>query len=254
MKLLVKKRTVIIVIIGLLLVLSLNFFQKEVRGFFYSISVSVQKSLWKKGSDSSIFFGAIFEAKNLKQENENLKLKIQELLSEQVSLKEAEEENKILRDALNLGLQDEFKLELAEIIGKDVNQDSILIDKGLKDGISKGFAVITSQKVLMGTTAEVYQNYSRVLLISDKKTSLEVQISGTNTSGLVKGLGGFRVLLDLVPKENEIKEGDLVVSKGFLIGLVRRVEKIDVNPFQQAEISPLFDISKSDKVFIVLDL
>ena len=253
MKLSAKKRTILFTFIGLLLVLSLNFFQKEVKGFFYLISTSAQKSLWKNGSDASILWGGILEAKNLKQENEELKLKTQELLFQQIRLKELEEENKTLRDALNLGLQDEFRLELAEIIGKDINRDSILIDKGLEDGISKGFLVITSQKVMIGSIAEVYKNYSKVLLISDKENSFEAKISDSNTSGLVKGLGGFRVFLDLVPKENEIKEGDLVVSEGFLIGLIKKVEKIDVDPFQRAEIFPLFDISKLDKVFIILD-
>ena len=60
-------------------------------------------------------------------------------------------------------------------------------------------------------------------------------------------------MFDLIPKDKEIKEGDLIVSGKFLIGSVKKVEKIDVNPFQKAEISPLLNISNLDEVFIVLD-
>jgi len=152
-----------------------------------------------------------------------------------------------------LGLQKEFRFDLAEIIGKDTNRDAILIDKGLKNGITKDLFVITSQKVLVGKVAEVYQNYSRVLLISDRESLLEAKIVGTNISGLLKGLGGSQILFDLIPKEGEIKEGDLVVSRDFLIGLIKEVKKVDVNLFQQAEISPFFEVSNLGRVFIVLD-
>ena len=159
----------------------------------------------------------------------------------------------MLREALGLGLRNEFRLELAEIIGKDADRNSIIIDKGLESGISEGLFVITSQKVLVGKIEEVHQNYSRVLLIFDKESFFEAKISGGGASGLIKGLGGSRVLFDLIPKDKEIKEGDLIVSGKFLIGSVKKVEKIDVNPFQKAEISPLLNISNLDEVFIVLD-
>lgn len=253
MKFFAQKRTVIFVIIGVSLVLSLNFFQKEVKGFFYSVSQPLQKIIWRKGGQNSSFLSAIFEAPNLKKENENLKLRIQELLSGQNKLRELEKENNMLREALGLGLQDEFRLGLSAIIGKDINRDSILIDKGSKDGVSDGLFVITSKKVLVGKIAEVYQNYSRVSLVSDKESFFEAKVSGSDITGLVKGLGSSKIFLDFIPKDEEIKEGDLIVARGFLIGLIKEVKKIDVNPFQQAEISPFFSIPALDEVFIVFD-
>lgn len=253
MKLSAKKRTAIFVIIGPLLILSLNFFQTEVKGFFYSFSEPIQKAFWRAGDNASDFFEGIFEAPNLKKENQELNLKLQELFSLQNSLKELEKENKILRDALGLGLEKECRLELAEVIGKDADKDAVLIDKGSEDGVSNDMPIITSQKVLIGRVAEVYQGHSRVLLISDKKSQLEAEISGSKISGLLKGLGSSRLLLDLIPREEKIKAGDLVVWKDFLVGLIKEVKKTDASPFQQAEISLFFEISDLDKVFVVLD-
>ncbi len=105
MKLSANKRTILVVIIGLSLVLSLNLFQKEVKGFFYSISSPIQKSFWRARDNVSVFFEYIFRAKNLKKENEEFNLKIQELFSLQNSINELEEENKTLREALGLGLE-----------------------------------------------------------------------------------------------------------------------------------------------------
>ena len=233
--------------------MSLNFFQKEARGFFYSISASFQERLWRNGGSISNFWGAIFAAAKLSEENANLKLRVQELLSAQNYAKELEGENEMLRQALSLGFRDQIKIELAEVIGKDINRDGLLLDRGSDDGISKGLFGMNSQKVMVGIIAEVYKNYSKVVLISDKQSSFEVRVPSVNSSGLAKGLGGFEVLLDLIPQEAQIKIGDLVVLGDFLIGLIEEIKKEDASPFQQAKISPFFDISSLSKVFIVLN-
>ncbi|GAG21194.1 unnamed protein product, partial [marine sediment metagenome] len=242
MKFFAKKRKILIIIIGILVILSLNFYQKEVKGFFYLISSPVQKSLWGAGDRISDFFEAIAEIKELKKENEALKLKVQELLSENSSLKELRKENQTLREALEIGLRDEFKLVLAEVIGKDIDQDSILINKGSKDGLSKDLPVITQQRVLLGRIIEVYENFSRVLLISNKESSFDGEIPEKEISGVVKGRGSLKMYLDLISKDKEVKEEDLVVSSalggifpnGLLVGLIKEVKKSDLKPFQQA--------------------
>lgn len=253
MKLSGKKRTILFIFIGILLVLSMNFFQKEVRGFLYSFSEPIQKAFWQAGDSVSIFFESIFNANNLKKENEEFNLKIQEMFSLQNSVNELERENKTLREALGLGLEKEFRLELAEVIGKDADKDVILIDKGSEDGISKNLFVITSQKVLMGKIEDVYRNHSKVLLLSDKESQLQGGISGTGIAGLLKGLGSGRVLLDIIPIEKKIQNGDLIVSGDFLVGLIKEVKKTDASPFQRASVSLFYKISDLDKVFVILD-
>jgi len=247
------RKKILLVAIGILFILSLNFFQKEAKGFFYSISSPLQEKLWENGSNTSNFLEAIFKTGKLLKENEALKLRVQELLYDHNYMNVLEDENKMLREALNLGFREQIKLELAKIIGKDINRGGILLNKGSENGISNGSLVVNSQKVLVGTIAEVYKTNSKVLLISDKQSSFEVQIPSANSSGLAKGLGGSGALLDLIPKDAQIKTGDLVVSGDFLIGLIGEIKKEDASPFQQAEISPFFDISGLNKVFIILD-
>jgi len=197
----------------------------------------------------------------LKKENEEFELKVQELLAENIALKESEVENETLREALEIGLQKEFRLSLAEVIGKDITGDSILVNKGSRDGFSKGMPAVTQQKVLLGRITEVYENFSRITLISNKESSFDAKIPDSDISGVVKGRGRLKLYLDLIPQDKQVKEGDLVIStqfggiypKGLLIGLVKEVQKSDIKPFQQIEILPFFDIKELERVFIIID-
>ena len=254
-------RILIFIIIGILIILFLNFYQAEVRNFFYQISEPILSVFWRAGDRISDFFEAISEIQNLKKDNEELKLKVQELLAQLVSLKELRKENEILREALNLNLAKEFDFSLAEVIGKDVSEDFILINEGIDDGISEGLPVISQQKILVGKINEVYKNYSKVKLISHKESSFDGKIVEKEILGQVKGEGNFKILFDLIPREQEIAEGDLVETsalggtfpKGLLVGQIKQVKKSDIQPFNQAEISPLLDLGELEIVFIILN-
>ena len=251
------------VVVVVLLVFLLNFFQRDVRSFFYDISAPIQKVLWKAGERTSDFLEGIVRVKILKQELDELRLENQELISQIITLQKLKKENETLRQALEIGLQKEFKLALTQIISKDISQDFILIDKGSEDGISKNMPVITQQKVLVGKIGEIYKNFSKVILISNEESSFngKIQKEEKDISGVVKGQEDFRILFDLIPREENLSQGDIVVTsalggifpKGLLVGKIKGIKKSDVEPFQQAEIEPFFDISQTETLFIILE-
>lgn len=249
--------------VGLIFLISLNFFQKDVKSFFYSVSYPIQQFLWGQGLKASNFLETIAEIKDLKSENEKLKLKIQELVSENNSLKELGSENEVLRGALAIELPKDFQLTFAEVVGKDIGQDSILINRGYKQGVAKDMPVITQQKVLVGKIGDVYKDFSKVILISNsnKENSFDAKIADSDVFGRVRGEGNLGVVLDLIPRDKEIKEGQFAVTaslgnnypKNLLVGSIKKVVKNDIEPFQEAEISPFFDIQKLESVFIIAD-
>lgn len=256
-----KMAIIAFLIIALLVVINIFGLTEGVKNFFYSFSSPLQKTFWKWGGGLSNFFGAIHDIKNLKKENTELSLKIQELLAENISLKEIEKENQSLREALNIGLEKEFKLGIAEITGKDISQDALLISKGKSDGLIQGMPVITRQKILLGRIDKVYNNYSSILLISNKRNSFDAKLAEKEILGLVKGRGNLKLSFDLVPKDKEIKQGDLIVTtslgglfpNGLLIGKIESVNKTDIEPFQNAEVSLMFNFNNLEKVFIILN-
>lgn len=275
MKLNYKAKIIIasVLIVLFFLILNLTPLGKEVKNFFYLTSSPIQKIFWEAGNRTSGFFEFIIQMKYLKRENEELKLKVQDLLVKNNALEELKKENEMLREALDIGLEKEFQLVLSQVTGKPPLQDVILIDKGTHDGISKDLPVITQQKVLIGRVGEVYKNFSKIILISHSQSSFDGKVptpsraedSGAGTDseilGIVKGRGNLGVIFDRIPGEEEVKEGDQVVTSalggffpsGLLVGKISRIIKADPEPFYWAELSPYFNIGELEKVFIILD-
>jgi len=253
---------IVVLLIAFFVVLNLTAISKGIKNFFYLISSPIQKTLWRLGNNLSDFLEAISNINKLKKETEETRLQNQELLKELVTLKEIREENKILREALDLGLEKEFKLQIAQVISKDISEDSLIIDKGSKEGIEEGLPVISQQKVLWGRISEVYPNFSRVMLISNKESSFDAKIvNEEEIQGVVKGKGNLKIIFDLIPQEKEIEEGNLLITtslggiypEGLLIGLVKTIKKSDIEPWQQAEIQPFFDLSEAEILFIIIE-
>ena len=237
------------------------FFQREIKNFFYKISEPLQRFLWQAGKRTSDFFATVFGTGRITKENEELKDKIQELLSKNASLQELKDENEFLREALKLGLEKDFDLILAQVSQKEINQDTILINKGLEDGISENLPVVNSQKILVGKISEIFDDFSRVILSYSTESTVSVKLPDKNISGIARGIGDSKILLDLVPKEADIESEDLVVTdpldgiipRGLLVGKVGEIKISDVKVFQEAEIEILFELKNLDNVFVITD-
>ncbi len=261
MKLKAGKNKALALIVTVLIILSLNVFQGEIKGFFYNISSPFQSWFWQVGDKASDIFGVIPSIKSLQKENKNLYLENQRLTVELVQLREIREENTALRDALRIGLEKEFQMETAKVISKDLGEDSVIIDKGSKDGLSKDMPVISQQGIIVGKIFEVYDNRSRVALISGKNSSFDAEISEAGEAGVLKGQGRGSASLDLLSKDIIVNKGDLVVSSilsgifppGLLVGSVAEVQRNDTDPFQKAEVQLFFAVEKLRQIFIILD-
>lgn len=259
MRFLLNRKIVALAVILVSLVVFANIYQSSIRNFFYLVSEPIQKPLRFTGQRITNFLRAIVFSKKNQQENQELRLLIQELLAKTGNLAELEAENKTLREALEIGLRKDFTLVLAQVTGKDVAQDSLIINKGAKDLIQNNLPVITQQKVLVGKITEVFENFSRVQLISNKNSSFDGRVLGSEVPGLVKGSGNLKISFDLVPQYEEVKEGELLTTTalggifpaGLLVGQVKSVKKSDIEPFQQIEIQSSFDIKQLDYLFII---
>lgn len=251
---------ILIVIASLFFIFALNFYRNSVRNFFYHISSPAQKILWSAGSEIHNFIISLASLRNYQEKIDNLTSENDKLLVRIAELKNVSKENDSLRKALDLGLNKEFKLDYAYIIGKSTAGDKIMIDRGSEDGIAENMAVMTEEKIAVGKISEVYKNFSKVSLISDKKSYFDAVIQDKDVSGMVKGEGNLKISFDLIPRDKELSRDDLAVTSslggifpgGLLVGRVSNIKKNDVDPFQQVELTPFFDISKASSVFIII--
>jgi len=264
MKIFLKKRRyfrkiIIAVLVFAAVIFILNFFQGQIRNSFYFVSSPVQRFLWKIGDSASGFFVSFLDVAKLKKDFNNLSLKNQELLSEIAALKELKSENEKLRSALGVELQKDFELSFCQIIGKDVYRDTILINKGRKDGVSENMPVVTEQKVVAGRVSEVLDNFSKIMLLGNKDSFFDAKIQEKNIEGIVRGEGGSKIIFDLVPRDQDVIQGDGVVTSslggifppGLLIGEVVQAKKSDTEPIQNIEIRPYFDLGRTEDLFLI---
>jgi rod shape-determining protein MreC len=130
----------------------------------------------------------------------------------------------------------------------------------------------------LGKIGQVYDRFSEVILISNKESSFGAKIlvgeseedksssspfaEARVIDGIVKGKGSFNLYFDLIPREKEISERELVITsvlggiypQGLLVGEIKTIRKSDIEPFQTAEITPLFNVKNLDYLFIITDL
>ena len=65
--------------------------------------------------------------------------------------------------------------------------------------------------------------------------------------------------MKLIPKERDIKNNDAVLTsalgdafpEGLLVGRIRDIQKIDIEPFWHIKVEPAFNISNLERVYLV---
>jgi rod shape-determining protein MreC len=186
------------------------------------------------------------------------------LLRAQIAkLQKLESENQELRQALGLNLEKEFSLMMTDIAGKDPLTDAVFINKGGKDGLKPGLAIINAEKIFVGQIETVLENYSRVRLAADKQSSLAVLVQNKNgeVNALARGQGDWQINLELIPQEAKVMPGDLVVTagsidqipQGLLFGQVAEIDSSDTQPFGSASLEPAFSPSSRKTLFVIID-
>jgi len=248
-----------------------NIFVLPIKNSFYTISSPIEKTFWTAGESSSGFLASLLSAGSFSEENQNLKIENQKLLSQVASLQSILQGNQAQSDVSATCQNSGFKLVMAGVIGLD-EDDVLSINKGSANGLSEGMPVISQQGVLFGKISKVYKNFSKVMLVSNKNSIVNVKVSPFGGSpeggqqsftpeidGVVKGSGGLGAYLDLIPISSEINPQDVLVTstieksfpKDLLVARIIQKEKNDQKPFQKAQISLFFDIKAVDNLFVV---
>ena len=153
---------------------------------------------------------------NLQEENEKLKKDMLLLRAQQQKFAALENENIRLRDLLDSSLKVKDRVLIAELIS--INLDpyihQFLINKGASSGAFEGQPVLDANAV-MGQITHVTPYTSTVLMITDARHSLPVQILRTGQRAIAVGTGDInRLNIPHLPNNTDIQVGDLLVTSG----------------------------------------
>lgn len=193
-------------------------------------------------------------------ENERLVARVEELEGKLSALSEFERENARLRHMLSFSAENGFRSVAASVIGSDPSGwiRGIVIDRGSVHGVEPGMAVVHS-KGIVGQVASVSSNASRVLLVNDHSSGVDVVVQGSRARGVVEGAGERVCELKFITKETQVKEGDLIITsgmdrvfpKGLMVGTIVDVDSQSGGLFQTVEVKPSVDFSRLEEVLIV---
>ncbi len=193
---------------------------------------------------------------------EELEQKLEQNIVDTIQLNELERENSLLREQLNYFKRNTAEHVGAEVIGRTVDPlgTTVLVNRGEDAGVKIGDPAIIQNGILIGKVVEILPRTSIVRLINDNNSKIGATIlNNARSIGLIEGGYGLGVRMNFIPQNEIVTPGDTIVSsglsegmpRGLLIGTVELVEKQPHEPFQQAVILPLADLSDIDMVSII---
>lgn len=166
-----------------------------------------------------------------------------------------------LRELLNASRIVDDGVVVTEMIGVSPDSDNqyILLNKGSQDRVYLGQAVLDSQG-LMGQVVEVNEFTSRVLLISDSRHAVPVQVNRNGVRAIAYGVGALDYLeLGNVPDTSDIEVGDLLVSsglggrfpEGYPVARISQISHHDGRSFAEVRARPEAQLNRSRLLLLV---
>jgi len=233
-----------------LIIFFANFFWGDnLKNFIFKIFSPLQIFLWEKFSFINFLPEKISEIRNLQRENQNLKRENLELKATVEKLKEEKKECNFLKDDFEKNTQN-LEYIIAKVVAKTTDSDTLLINKGKENGVFEGEVVLGKGKVLLGKIEKVYENFSKLKLISSKGFKVLVRKENSDQDFLLEGKGNLELILNFVPKDSKLEVGEKIFTSPsqthfppqILIGEIKEIIKKETLPFQQAKIKPYFDL------------
>ncbi|MFQ5696015.1 MAG: rod shape-determining protein MreC, partial [Terriglobia bacterium] len=90
---------------------------------------------------------------------------------------------------------------------------TVLIDRGHDDGLRPNMVALTPEGVV-GKVVNVFPGTARVLLVTDSRSGVGVELAASGLKGVLKGNGGSLCRLEYIPAEEFVPEGASLVTSG----------------------------------------
>ena len=141
------------------------------------------------------------------------------------------------------------------------------IAAGSADGIRVNDPVVNGDG-LIGRITKVSERTAQVTLLTDEKSAVSAAVLGRRAAGTIRRerAGSDLLVLDLVPKQFDVRKGDAVTTagsargealrslypRGIPIGTVAFVGQTDIDPFKRIQVEPHADFASIDSVLVLV--
>jgi len=223
---------------------------------------------------------ACFAGPQLSRSNERLQSRVNQLLLENHALSREAQENARLRAMLGLEQKSALPLLAADVatIKPYAYADTLVIARGLGDGVGPHSVVLGPNGALVGQVVEASAHSSTVLLLTDSGSSVGAEVSPrppatvslahrvvrapaavSSSIGICAGTRSPLLDFEYLNPDAAVRPGDLVVTSGLggvfphdlPVGKVLSVTIDAARSLKQAEVRPIVDFDHLEQVLVL---
>lgn len=259
----IELRAFFFILISIILMVT-DFHTAFLKRFRYSASLFISPIQYVVSAPidwASDLFNALSTQKNLLLENTALKVQNTLLNAELQKQVAIESENKLLKALLQSSSKAGGHVSVAQIlsISLDPSVPQFVINKGKEDGLFLGQAVLDESGVV-GQVVEVDPLTSHVMLVTNPKSAIPVQVTRNGIRSILVGNGANDFLrLLYVTTTTDIQPGDQLITSGlagkfpygYAAGTVVSVQNVANDRFSEVDVKPAALLDQNRLVLLV---
>jgi len=264
MKFLSSKNTqviVIIVVVSGLLFLALSGYLTPVFNLSLNPLVSFQRWLSVRYLSARDFLTTPSDVVQLREQNTILESQVTQLQTQLIEMEERLGEAQVCFALLDFGRTNpQYDYIAATVIGREISPflQYIIIDKGTEDGVRYGMPVVTQQG-LVGRVDAVIARASRVKLITDSTSVVNIRLQSAGVEAQLQGSLTGDLSLGMIPLDEIVEPGDVVLTSGLggnyppniFVGQVLSTQQRENALFQTASVQPIVNFESINAVLVI---
>lgn len=261
-------RILCVILLALINTVFLTISAKHPRGFTLVDRVVMAGIVpFQEGATRGIHFcqrvwNQYFYLVGVRQECDRLERVLAKAEMERSRYIESELACKRLGELLNVKSEIPHRLLSAQVVGLDPSgwSRTIVINRGSRDGIGKGMAVIAAGG-LVGHVIKDFDWSAQVLLVIDRSSAVDALVQRSRFRGIVEGETDEACRFKFVVRKADVEIGDTVITsgldglfpKGLPVGAVQHIARPMSGLFQEVKVRPFVNFSKLEEVLVILE-
>lgn len=233
-----------------------------VENLIRMVLAPIGSGMTSAGTNLSQRFTRDLTAEQCRDHAADLETQLASVSVDYVRLKALEEENEVLSKTLGYLQKQGYDAVMGRVISRSgiPEQSVVMIDRGTKDGLENGMAVIMGDGIFVGKITSIQERTATVTLLSDEQSRVAVSKAGQRKLiGLVEGKGNWTAEATLIPQQETLEPNDMLVTSGtegkippnLVVGLVNKVEGQPTDPFKKAAIELLAPLEYVEVVAVL---
>lgn len=250
-----------VILVALLFLLNSTNLFRPLTSLLKTGLAPIQAYFYDGGERISTYARLLVSIRELERENRTLAEQVRKLYVGKSQIKALTRENKMIREQLGLVREREEEMVPSFIISRDPNNlfFSLGVDRGQERGVDKNMPVVLSDGILIGQILEAEATTASILPVVDSRSQINAEVVNSGATGIITGEHNLALVMDMIPQNKEVKEGDLVVTsgigqlfpRGLLLGEVEEISTSNNALFQKAKVAPLFNFQDLQLVFVI---